>query len=83
MVLLVRDNYYPQVVHNDRYSRFLVVEITFFGNIVWVVVIYAPNQANQRIPLWGSLLQTLYVGRPALLMGDFNMCGGNWYIELI
>ena len=22
----------------------------------------------------GSLLQTLFVGRPGLLMGDFNMC---------
>ena len=39
-----------------------------------MVGIYAPNQATQRIALWGSLLKTLYVGRPGLLMGDFNMC---------
>ena len=74
VVLIVRDKYYPQVVHNDPYGRFLVLEITFFGEVVWVVGIYAPNQATQRIALWGSLLQTLYVGRPGLLMGDFNMC---------
>ena len=41
---------------------------------MWVVGIYAPNQATQRIALWGSLLQTLCVGRPGLLMGDFNTC---------
>ena len=39
-----------------------------------MVGIYAPNEATQRIALWGSLLQTLYVGRPGLLKGDFNMC---------
>ena len=70
----MRDKYYPQLVHNDPYGRFLVLEITFFGEVVWVVGLYAPNQATQRIALWGSLLQTLSVGRPGLLMGDFNMC---------
>ena len=59
VVLIVRDKYYPQVVHNDPYGRFLVLEITFFGEIMWVVGIYAPNQATQRIALWGSLLQAL------------------------
>ena len=39
-----------------------------------MVGIYAPNQATQHIALWGSLLQTLSMGRPGLLMGDFNMC---------
>ena len=39
-----------------------------------MVGIYAPNQVTQRIALWHSLLQPLYVGRPGLLMGDFNMC---------
>ena len=39
-----------------------------------MVGIYAPKQATQRIALWGSLLQTLSVGHPGLLMGDFNMC---------
>ena len=73
-MLIVRDKYYPEVVHNDPYGRYLVLEITFFGEVVWVVGIYAPNQATQRIALWGSLLQTLSVGRPGLLMGDFNMC---------
>ena len=73
-MLIVRDKYCPQVVHKDPYGRFLVLEITFFGEVVWVVGIYAPNQATQRIALWGSLLQTLFLGRPGLLMGDFNMC---------
>ena len=41
---------------------------------MWVVGIYAPNQATQRIALWGWLLQTLSVGLQGLLMGDFNMC---------
>ena len=76
VVLIVQDKYYPQVVHYDPYGRFLVLEITFFGEVVWVVGIYAPNQATQRIALRlrGSLLQTLCVGHPGLLMGDFNMC---------
>ena len=68
-MLIVRDKYYPQLVHNDPYGRYLVLEITFFGEVVWVVGIYAPNQATQRIALCGSLLQTLSVGRPGLLMG--------------
>ena len=54
VVLIVRDKYYPQVVHNDPYGRFLVLEITFFGEVVWEVGIYAPNQATQRIALWGA-----------------------------
>ena len=62
------------MVHNDPYGQFLVLEITFFSEVVWVVGIYAPNQATQHIALWGSLLQTLSIGRPGLLMGDFNMC---------
>ena len=59
---IVQDKYYPQVVHNDPYGRFLVLEIAFFGEVVWVVGIYAPNQATQRISLYGSLLQTLCAG---------------------
>ena len=32
-VLIVRDKYYPQVVHNYPYRRFLVLKITFFGRL--------------------------------------------------
>ena len=74
MILIVRDNYDLQVVHNYPYNRFLFIEIGYFGQVIWLVGIYAPNQATQHIALWGSLLQTLFVGQLRLLMGDFNMC---------
>ena len=48
-MLIVRDKYYPQVVHNDPYGLFLVIEITFLGQVVWLVGIYAPNQATQCV----------------------------------
>ena len=62
------------MVHNDPYGWFLVIEITVFCQVVCLVGIYAPNQAIQRVALWAPLLQTLCVGCPRLLMGDFNMC---------
>ena len=43
-------------------------------NFVWLVGIYAPNQATQYIALWSSLLRLhLWVIR-VLLMDDYNMC---------
>ena len=33
VVLIMRDKYYPQVVHNDPYGRFLVLEITFLARL--------------------------------------------------
>ena len=58
MVLIVRDKHYPQVVYNDPYDWFLIIRITYFGQIVWLMEIYAPgpNQATQIIALWSSFL---------------------------
>ena len=74
IMLIIRDNLKPMVVQRDVHGRFLVVEVNYEGNTIWVVGIYAPNVAGQRINLWRALHQVLRNGRPGFLLGDFNMC---------
>ena len=52
IMLIIRDNLKPMVVQRDVHGRFLVVEVNYEGNKIWVVGIYAPNVAGQRINLW-------------------------------
>ena len=59
--IIMQAKYCPQVVHNDPYDHFLVVEITHSGEVVWLVDIYSLNHVTQFIALWGLPLQTLYV----------------------
>ena len=72
--MIIRDLFCPHIVYNDPYGRFLVMEVKYFDELIWLVGIYAPNNANQHIELWSSMYPRLLVGRVGLLMGDFNMC---------
>ena len=74
VVMVIRDTLCPQMVFNDPSERFMIMEITYFGEVVWVVGVYAPNDVSQRTELWSSLHRLLSVGRAGLMMGDFNMC---------
>ena len=74
IMLIVRDSLKPIVVQRDVHGRFLVVEVNYEGNKIWVVGIYAPNVVGQRINLWRALHQVLRHGRAGFLLGDFNMC---------
>ena len=74
VILIVKNNLQPVVIQSDVHGRFIVVEINYEGERIWVVGIYAPNEAAQRIELWQCLNQVLANGRPGFLLGDFNMC---------
>ena len=77
MLLLERERdglFCPYVVHNDPYGRFFMMEIKYFGVLIWLVRIYAPNNVNQCIELWYYMYPRLSLGCVGFLMSDFNMC---------
>ena len=53
-----------------------MLEVKYFEALVWLIRIYAPNNANQCIELWSSMYPRLSVGHVGLLMGGFNMSAG-------
>ena len=63
VLLIVKDSFQPIVVQRDVYGRFLVVEVNYEGNKIWVVGIYASNVAGQCINPWRGLHQVLHHGR--------------------
>ena len=68
VVLNVWDKYFPQVVYDNHLWSFFVVEITHFGEVVWLVGIYASNEDTQDIALWRSRLRTLRAAQDYLWM---------------
>ena len=83
--MIICNLFCPHIVYTHLYERFLVMEVKYFEVLIWLVGIYAPNNANQRIELWSSIYPRLSEGhcsiyprlsvsRVGLLMGDFNMC---------
>ena len=72
--MIIRDLFCPHIVYNDPYERFSVMEVKYFEVSIWLVGIYAPNNANQCIELWTSMYPRLLVGHVGLLKCNFNMC---------
>ena len=60
------------MIHMDVFWS--VMEVKYFEDLIWLVGIYAPNNANQRIELLFPMYPWLLVGHVGLLMGDFYMC---------
>jgi exonuclease III len=51
VILIVKNSLQPVVVQSDIYGRYIVVEVNFEGQRIWIVGIYAPNEVSQRIEL--------------------------------
>ena len=51
------DKYFPQVVYDNHLWSFFVVEITHFGEVVWLVGIYALDNVAQHNVLWFSFFR--------------------------
>ena len=49
VVMIICDLFCLHLVYNDPYERFSVMEVKYFEVSIWLVGIYAPNNANQRI----------------------------------
>ena len=49
IILIVRDSLQPVVFQRDVNFRFLVVEVNYEGERIWVVCIYASNCARQHM----------------------------------
>ena len=45
-IMIIRDLFCPHIVYNDPYGRFLVMEVKYFEDLIWLVGIYAPNNVN-------------------------------------
>ena len=73
VLMIVRDHYQPKVVIRDPGGRYIVVEILYEGQVLWIVGVYAPNISQQRMELWNVLSTKLECGRPGFMMGDFNL----------
>ena len=50
-----------------------MVEISYEGQVLWLVGVYASNVSQEQKLLWRSLYSVLDNGGPSLLMGDFNV----------
>ncbi len=74
IVMFIRTHYNPQIILNDDFGRYMVVQIAYEGQLIWLVGVYASNVSRERKLLWQSLASLLRDGRPGLLMGDFNAC---------
>ena len=51
-----------------------MVEISYEGQVLWLVGVYASNVSQERKLLWRSLTLVLDNGRPGLFMGDLIVC---------
>ena len=65
--MIICDLFCPHIVYNDPYGCFLVMEVKYFDELIWLVGIYAPNNAHQRIELWSSMYSRLSLGRAVCL----------------
>ena len=51
VILIVKDTLQPMVVQSDIHGQYIVVEINYEGQRIWIVGIYAPNEVSQCIEL--------------------------------
>jgi exonuclease III len=72
IIMFIRTHYNPQIILNDDFGRYMVVQIAY-GQLIWLVGVYASNVLRECKLLWQSLASLLRDGRPGLLMGDFNV----------
>ena len=69
--MFIRHRFHPKVNVSYEVGRFIMVEICYEGQVLWLVGVYASNVSQERKLLWRSLNSVLDNGRPDLLMGDF------------
>ncbi|MCO5594133.1 hypothetical protein L7F22_048154 [Adiantum nelumboides] len=74
VLFLVKTSLQPMLVRNDVHGRYIILEIQHHGEILWLAGLYAPNVALDRSHPWTTLNGLLALGRPGILMGDFNVC---------
>ena len=58
-MLIVRDNLKPIVVQRDVHGRFLVVEVNYEGNKIWVVA-FMHQMLQDNISIYGELYIKFY-----------------------
>ena len=69
VVMIICELFCPHIVYNDPYKRLLVMDIKYFEVLIWLVGIYAPNNANHHvIELWSSIYPMFSMGHVGFLM---------------
>ena len=48
IAMFIRDKFQPKVIVSDEFGRFIVVEICYEGQVLWLVGVYAPNVSQER-----------------------------------
>ena len=74
VVMFIREVFCPQVIFTDDLRRFLVVQISYEGQVLWLVGVYASNLPQQRSLLWQNLASLLKHGQVGIMMGHFIVC---------
>ena len=69
IVMYIRHTFHMKVIVPYEIGRFIVVEICYDGQILWLVSGYASNVSQERKLLWRALNSMLNNGT-GLLMGD-------------
>ena len=47
IVMFIRDKFHPKVVVSDEFGRFIVEEICYEGQVLWLVGVYALNVSQE------------------------------------
>ena len=63
IVMFIRTHYNPQINFNDDFGRYMVVQIAYEGQLIWLVGVYASNVSCERKLLWQSPASLLRDGR--------------------
>ena len=74
IVMFIRDHYHPQIIFSDDNERYMVVQISYEGESIWLVGVNASNVLRERQVLWEALDSLIRNGKPSLFMGDFHVC---------
>ena len=46
--MFIRNNFHPKVIVVDEFGRFIVVEICYEGQVLWLVGVYASNVSQEQ-----------------------------------
>ena len=46
-LMFITDKFHPKVIASDDFGRFIVVEICYEGQVLWLVGVYASNVSQE------------------------------------
>ena len=50
--MFIHDHYRPHIIFTDDNGRYMVVQISYEGELIWLASVYASNIAREHQVLW-------------------------------